>query len=47
MSKSAIQNQLWYIVANEQYLKPLLENEKISEEVYNEVLEKLYNEFEI
>ena len=30
MSKSAIQNQLWYIVANEQYLKPLLENEKLA-----------------
>ena len=47
MSKSAIQNQLRYVVANEQYLKPLLANGKISEEVYNEVLENLYNEYEI
>lgn len=47
MSKSVIQNQLWYIVANEQYLKPLLKNGKISEEVYNKVLENLYNEYEI
>lgn len=47
MGKSAIQNQLWYVVANEQYLKPLLKNGKISEEVYNKVLENLYNEYEI
>ena len=47
MSKSVIQNQLWYIVANEQYLKRLLKNGKISEEVYNKVLENLYNEYEI
>ena len=32
MSKSAIQNQLRYIIAREQYMKPLLENEIISEE---------------
>ena len=47
MGKSAIQKQFRYIVANEQYLKPLLKNGKISEEVYNKVLENLYNEYEI
>lgn len=47
MNKSAIQNQLRYIIAKEQYMKPLLENEIITEEVYNEVLENLYNEFEV
>ena len=47
MSKSAIQNQLQYIIAKEQYMKPLLKNEIINEEVYNEVLENLYNDLEI
>lgn len=47
MSKSAIQNQFRYIIAREQYMKPLLENEIITEEVYNEVLENLYDEFEV
>ena len=47
MNKSAIQNQLRYIIAREQYMKPLLKNEIISEEVYNEVLENLYDEFEV
>ncbi|MBQ7950648.1 MAG: KilA-N domain-containing protein, partial [Clostridia bacterium] len=47
MDKSAIQNQLQYIIAKEQYMKPLLENEIITEEVYNEVLENLYDEFEV
>ena len=47
MNKSAIQNQLRYIIAKEQHMKPLLENEIITEEVYNEVLENLYNEFEV
>lgn len=47
MDKSAIQNQLRYIIAKEQYMKPLLENKIISEEVYNEVLENLYDEFEV
>ena len=47
MSKSAIQNQLRYIIAREQYMKPLLKNEIISEEVYNEVLENLYDELEV
>ena len=47
MSKSAIQNQLRYIIAREQYMKPLLKNELISEEVYNEVLENLYDELEV
>ena len=47
MDKSAIQNQLQYIIAKEQYMKPLLENEIITEEVYNEVLENLYEEFEV
>ncbi len=47
MNKSAIQNQLRYIIAREQYMKPLLENEIITEEVYNEVLENLYNDFEV
>ena len=47
MSKSAIQNQLQYVIANEQYLKPLLNSGKISIEVYNEVLENLYNECEL
>lgn len=47
MNKSAIQNQLHYIIAKEQYMKPLLKNEIISEEVYNEVLENLYNNLEI
>ena len=42
MNKSAIQNQLRYVIANKQYLKPLLESGEISEEVYNEVLENLY-----
>ena len=28
-------------------MKPLLENEIITEEVYNEVLENLYDEFEV
>ena len=47
MDKSAIQNQLRYIIAREQYMKPLLAKKVISEEVYNEVLENLYNEFKI
>ena len=47
MIKSAIQNQLRYIIAREQYMKPLLKNGIISEEVYNEVLENLYDEFEV
>ena len=47
MNKSAIQNQLHYIIAKEQYMKPLLKNEIINEEVYNEVLENLYNDLEI
>ena len=47
MSKSAIQNQLRYIITREQYMKPLLKNEIISEEVYNEVLENLYDELEV
>ncbi len=47
MNKSAIQNQLHYIIAKEQYMKPLLKNEIISEGVYNEVLENLYNNLEI
>ena len=47
MSKLAIQNQLRYIIAREQYMKPLLKNEIISEEVYNEVLENLYDELEV
>ena len=47
MSKSTIQNQLRYIIAREQYMKPLLKNEIISEEVYNEVLENLYDELEV
>ena len=47
MIKSAIQNQLRYIIAREQYMKPLLKNEIISEEVYNEVLENLYDELEV
>ena len=47
MSKSAIQKQLQYIIAKEQYMKPLLENGAITEEVYNEVLENLYNEFKV
>lgn len=47
MDKSAIQNQLWYIIAKEQYMKPLLQSEIITEEVYNEVLENLYNEFDV
>ena len=47
MDKSAIQNQLRYIIAKVQYMKPLLENEIITEEVYNEVLENLYDEFEV
>ena len=47
MNKSAIQNQLRYIIAKEQYMKPLLENDIITEEVYNEVLENLYDEFEV
>ncbi len=47
MNKSAIQNQLRYIIAKEQYMKPLLEHEIITEEVYNEVLENLYDEFEV
>ena len=47
MDKSAIQNQLRYIIAKEQYMKPLLQSEIITEEVYNEVLENLYDEFEV
>ena len=47
MSKLAIQNQLRYVIAREQYMKPLLKNEIISEEVYNEVLENLYDELEV
>lgn len=47
MDKSAIQNQLRYIIAKEQYMTPLLENEIITEEVYNEVLVNLYDEFEV
>ncbi|MBR2883950.1 MAG: KilA-N domain-containing protein [Clostridia bacterium] len=47
MSKSEIQNQLQYVIANEQYLKPLLNAGKISVEVYNEVLENLYDECEL
>ena len=47
MDKSAIQNQLRYIIAKEQYMKPLLQSEIITKEVYNEVLENLYNEFEV
>ena len=47
MSKLAIQNQLRYVIAREQYTKPLLKNEIISEEVYNEVLENLYDEMEV
>ena len=47
MSKSEIQNQLQYVIANEQYLKPLLNTGKISVEVYNEVLENLYDECEL
>ena len=47
MDKSAIQNQLRYIIAKEQYMKPLLQSEIITEEVYNEVLEILYDEFEV
>ena len=47
MSKLAIQNQLRYVIAREQYMKPLLKNEIISEEVYNEVLENLYDEMEV
>ena len=47
MDKSAIQNQLQYIIAREQYMKPLLKNEIISEEVYNEALENLYDELEV
>ena len=47
MNKSVIQNQIRYIIAKEQYMKPLLENEIITEEVYNEVLENLYDEFEV
>lgn len=47
MNKSAVQKQLQYIIAKEQYMKPLLENGNISEEVYNEVLENLYNDLEV
>ena len=47
MSKSEIQNQLQYVIANEQYLKPLLNTGKISVEVYNEVLENPYDECEL
>ena len=47
MDKSAIQNQLRYIIAKEQYMKPLLENGIITEAAYNEVLENLYDEFEV
>ena len=47
MNKSVIQKQLHYIIAKEQYMKPLLEKGVITEEVYNEVLENLYNEFKI
>ena len=47
MNKLAVQNQLRYIIAREQYMKPLPEKEIITEEVYNEALENLYDEFEI
>ena len=47
MSKLEIRNQLQYVIASEQYLKPLLNTGKISIEVYNEVLEKLYDECEL
>ena len=47
MNESVIQNQLKYTIANEQYLKPLLESGKISEDVYNDVLENLYNNYEV
>ena len=41
MNKSAIKNQILYVVAKEQYMKPLLEDEYISEEVYNDILMRL------
>ena len=47
MNKSAIKNQVLYVVAKEQYMKPLLEDEYISEEVYNDVLKNLYDELEV
>ncbi len=47
MSKSKLKNQIRYIIANEQYLKPLLEQGRISEEVYNETLESLYDEYAV
>lgn len=47
MNKSAIKNQILYVVAKEQYMKPLLEDEYISEEVYNSVLKNLYDELEV
>ncbi|MBQ6907597.1 MAG: KilA-N domain-containing protein [Clostridia bacterium] len=47
MSKSAIQNQIKYIIANEQYLKPLLERGAINEEVYSKTLGGLYECYEI
>lgn len=47
MNKSAIKNQILYVVAKEQYMKPLLEDEYISEEVYNDVLKNLYDELEV
>ena len=47
MNKSVIQKQHHYIIAKEQYMKPLLEKGVITEEVYNEVLENLYNDLEV
>ena len=47
MRKSKLKNQIRYIIANEQYLKPLLEQGRISEEVYNETLESLYDEYAV
>lgn len=42
-----MKNRFKYIIAKEQYLNPLLETGRISMEVYNEVIEGLYNEYEI
>lgn len=47
MDKSLIQKQLQYIFAKEQYLKPLFENGLISEEVSDEILKNLYDDFEV
>ncbi len=47
MSKSKLKNQIRYVIANEQYLKPLLEQGRISEEMYNETLECLYDEYSV